>query len=239
MIRFWETASVVAEGAAFAIRLDGRPMRLPGSAPLALHSAPLAAAIAAEWQSAGGAKGGDFQPDDLPLTRLAATAQERISPDPAPTIDALAQYAESDLLCYRAEHPDELVARQALLWQPWLDRAACIHGATLRVAMGVMPQPQPQDALAALRHALAARTACDLAGLGVLVPLTGSLVLGLAVADGALSATHATDLACLDHDFQAEKWGMDAEAVGRRRAVAAEIEQAAQFMNLSRQGLLF
>jgi chaperone required for assembly of F1-ATPase len=214
-------------------------MRLPGSAPLALHSATLAEAIAAEWHSAGGAKGGEFQPDDLPLTRLAATAQERISPDPTPTIDALAQYAESDLLCYRADHPDELVARQALLWQPWLDWAACIHGATLRVALGVMPQHQPQDALAALRNALTARTSCDLAGLGVLVPVTGSLVLGLAVVDGALSATQATDLAFLDQDFQAEKWGLDSEAVTRRRAVAMEIDQAARFMKLARQGLLF
>jgi chaperone required for assembly of F1-ATPase len=239
MKRFWETASVIREGSAFAIRLDGRPMRLPGSAPLSLHSAPLAEAIAAEWQAAGGAKGGDFQPDELPLTRLAATAQERIALDPATTIDALAQYAETDLLCYRAEHPEALVTRQALLWQPWLDRAARIHGARLRVAMGVMPQTQPQDALAALRHALTARTACDLAGLGVLVPVTGSLILGLAVADGALSATQATDLAFLDQDFQAEKWGLDSEAVARRRAVAAEIEQAARFIRLGRQGLLF
>jgi chaperone required for assembly of F1-ATPase len=239
MKRFWETASVVMEGSAFAIRLDGRLMRLPGSAPLSVRSAPLAEAIAAEWQSAGGVKDGDFHPDDLPLTRLAATAQERISPDPTPTIDALAQYAESDLLCYRASHPDDLVARQAMLWQPWLDRAACIHGASLRVVAGVMPQAQPPDVLAALRRALARCSACDLAGLGVLVPVTSSLVLGLAVADGALGATQATDLAFLDQDFQAEKWGLDAEAVARRRAVAAEIEQAARFIGIARQGLLF
>jgi chaperone required for assembly of F1-ATPase len=214
-------------------------MRLSGSAPLALRSAPLALAIAAEWQSAGGAKGGDFDPDDLPLTRLAATAQQRIAPDPDPTIDALAHFGETDLLCYRAGHPADLAARQALLWQPWLDRAASQYGATLRVVVGVMPQPQPESALAALRRALSACTAFNLAGLGVLVPVTGSLVLGLAVADGALSATHATDLAFLDQDFQAEKWGRDPEAVARRQSVATEISQATRFIELARQGLLF
>jgi chaperone required for assembly of F1-ATPase len=236
MKRFWETASVVREGVAFAVRLDGKPMRLPERAPLALPGIELAEAIAAEWQAAGGDKGGDFTPDDLPLTRLAATAQERIAPDPGPTIEALAQYGQSDLLCYRADRPEELVARQALLWQPWLDRAARLYGAHLRVVLGVMPQAQPVEALAALREALAGRSACELAGLGVLVPVTGSLVLGLAVADGALNAGRATDLAFLDQDFQAEKWGLDAEAVARRRAVEAEIGQAARFIELGKSG---
>jgi chaperone required for assembly of F1-ATPase len=232
MKRFWNTASVCQEGSVFTIRLDGRPMRLPGTAGLALPNPGLAEAIAGEWQAAGA----DFTPDDLPLTRLAATAQQRILPDPGPTIEALARYAENDLLCYRADFPEDLAALQAARWQPLLAEAAQSYGAELRVIFGVMPQPQPAEAVAALRRAVAGRTADQLAGLGILVPATGSLVLGLFVADGRLDAEAATSLAFLDHDYQAEKWGIDVEAAARRAAVAAEIAQAARYMCLARTG---
>ena len=107
MKRFWDTAAATpAPGGAggYAVTLDGRPVRLPGGAPLAVASLPLAEAIAEEWARAGGgAKGGEMTFADVPLTRLVGTAQERIAPDPEPTIAAIARYAETDLLCYRAE----------------------------------------------------------------------------------------------------------------------------------------
>lgn len=233
MRRFWDLASVVREGDRFAVRLDGKPMRLPGGPLLLLESEALAAAIAAEWQAAGGQKGGVLQVDDVPLTRLAGTGQEIVAPNPAPTIAALARYAESDLLCYRAAGPDLLVARQAALWQPWLDYAVRVYGAELRVASGVMPVVQPAPAVASLRAALAARTAFELAALGVLVPATGSVVLCLAIADGALDAQQATQLALLDEAFQAEQWGEDAQAAARRMNLSREIETTATFLRLS------
>jgi chaperone required for assembly of F1-ATPase len=230
MKRFWQTASVAEDNATFVIRLDGRPMRLPGSAPLVLEKEPLAEAIALEWQDVGP----DFTPDDLPLTRLAATAQQRIAPNPDPTIDALAQYAHSDLLCYHADFPEDLAALQQARWSPLLARAAETYGADLRIVFGVMPQPQPAHALASLRRSLAARTADELAGLGILVPATGSLVLGLFVAEGRVDAKEATDLAFLDHDYQAKKWGIDAESAARRAAIATDIEQATRYIRLTK-----
>ena len=233
MKRFWDQATVVEEDGRYAIRLDGRPMRLPGGPALLLDSRKLADAIAAEWAGAGGAKGGTLTADDVPLTRIAGTAQERVAPDPAPVAQAIAAYGQTDLLCYRAEAPAELVRRQATLWQPWLDWAARSHGAKLRVAEGVMHVAQPNAAVAALHEAVSGRPPFVLAGLGILVPALGSLVLGLAVADGVLDAAAAHDLAILDELFQAEKWGEDREAITRRRHVAADIETAAHFMALS------
>ncbi len=229
MKRFWQTASVIQENNSFVIRLDGRPMRLPGSAPLVLAKAALAEAIAREWQDLDT----DFTPDDLPLTRLAATAQQRIAPNPNPTIDALAQYAQSDLLCYHADFPEDLVALQQARWNPVLALAAQAYGAELRVVSGVMPQPQPAHALASLRRSLAACKADELAALGILVPATGSLVLSLFVAEGRIDAKEATDLAFLDQDYQAEKWGIDAESARRRAAVAVDIEHATRYIRLT------
>jgi chaperone required for assembly of F1-ATPase len=216
------------------ILLDGKPMRLPGGAVLSVPSLALAGAVAEEWQAAGSSKGGEFSAEDTPLTRLAGTAQTRIAPAPGPTVEALARYAESDLLCYRATGPEALVHRQARAWQPWLDWAALTYDAPLKVTAGVIHIPQSRHSLNALHMAVAACDPLVLAGLGILVPALGSLVLGLAVAEGQLGAAQAHELGALDELFQAELWGQDIEAERRRDMVAADIAVAARFIGLVR-----
>ncbi len=229
MKRFWTTAELVREHDRYAIRLDGRPMRLPGGPLLALHSRALAQAIADEWAAAPDR----LTAEHVPLTRIAGTAQERVAPDPSATCAALAAYGETDLLCYRAATPEALVARQTAEWQPWLDWAAHTYGARLLVTTGIGHIAQPPAALAALREALAAQPPFTLAGLGILVPALGSLVLGLALAAGALGAAQAHALAALDELFQAEQWGEDRDAIARRRHVADDIATAARFIALA------
>ncbi len=242
MKRFWtDAAAAEAESEAGAgadssgghvILLDGKPLRLPEHGPLCVPSAPLARAIAEEWRQAGGSKGGDFTQDDTPLTRLAGTAQTRIVPDPGPTIEAIARYGETDLLCYRAAGPAALVHRQARAWQPWLDWAALTYDAPLKVTTGVVHVEQSRQSLSALRAAVAAFDPWALGGLGILVPELGSLVLGLAVAAGRLDPGQAYELSALDELFQAELWGEDAAAAQRRDALAADIAIAARFIGL-------
>lgn len=234
MKRFWEYATVSSEAGGFAVRLDGRQVRLPGGAPLLLPQRALAEAVAAEWQQAGGAKGGDMAWDDVPLTRLAGTAQERIAADPEPVVLELARYAGTDLLCYRAEAPPELAQRQQQQWQPWLDWAAREYGAPLRATAGVMPVAQDTEALTALALAVAAQPPFALAALGLIVPALGSLVLGLAMAAARLDADAAFALATLDENFQAELWGREDAAEERRRNIREEIAVAGQFLALVR-----
>jgi chaperone required for assembly of F1-ATPase len=233
MKRFWDHAAIAPASAGFAVLLDGRPVRLPGGAPLQLPTLALAEAIAAEWQTAGGAKGGEMGWGEVPLTRLAGTAQERIAPDPEPVVLEIARYAETDLLCYRAEAPEALVQRQGAQWQPWLDWAAQEHGARLRVTAGVMPVAQDTAALAALAQAVAALPVPALAALGLAVPALGSLVLGLAMAAFRLDAEAAFALASLDEAFQAEQWGRDEAAEQRRRCIREDIAVAGRFLELT------
>ncbi|HUN39082.1 MAG TPA: ATP12 family protein [Acetobacteraceae bacterium] len=234
MKRFWDTAAASRTPDGFTILLDRRPMHLPDGAILHVRSSRLADAIAAEWQAAGAALGGEMSFADTPLTRLAGTAQQRVASDPASTIDAIARYGENDLLCYRAIDPPALVQRQAREWQPWLDWAALTHDAPLRVTSGIAPIRQHRDAVAALRRAVAALEPEVLAALGIAVPALGSLVLGLALADGRLDAAAAHTLGALDELFQAEQWGEDADAATRRSAIAADIALAARFIALSK-----
>ena len=234
MRRFWDTVSWDGEPGAFRVLLDGRPVRLPGGTPLRVGSEKLLRAIAAEWQAVEvGSTAVSFA--DLPITRLAGTAQERIAPDPGPTVEAIAKYAETDLLCYRADGPEVLVHRQARGWQPWLDWAALSYDAPLRVTAGVAPIRQHRDSVAALRRAVAVLEVEVLAALGLAVPALGSLVLGLAMAAGKLDAPEAHALGALDELFQAEQWGEDAEAAARRTGIAADIALAAQLISLSKE----
>jgi chaperone required for assembly of F1-ATPase len=234
MKRFWDHAVAVRrpEGD-HAVLLDGGPLRLPGGAPLATPSAARAGAIAEEWQAVGGAKGGGMSMEAVPLTRLLGSARDRIAPDPAAMVAGLAKYGETDLLCYRAEDP-ALAALQAQAWQPVLDWVAARHGAALRVTTGVMPLAQPAAGLAALRAAVAAHGVEELAALGVAVPALGSLVLALALSDGAVSAARAHALSVLDETFQEQRWGVDPEALARRARAAADVALAERFLALVR-----
>ncbi len=234
MKRFWENVAVAPDGEEFRVLLDGKPIHLPNGGVLRIGPPALAEAVAEEWRLAGGAKGGDMSFADTPLTRLSGTARERIAPDPAPTADAIARYGESDLLCYRAESPDNLVAQQTRDWQPWLDWAALTLDAPLRVTTGISSIRQHRGSIAALRRAVANYDAYMLAGLGIVVPALGSLVLGLALAAGQLDAEEAHRLGALDELFQTEQWGEDLDATIRRANVAADIALAARFMRLAR-----
>jgi chaperone required for assembly of F1-ATPase len=234
MKRFWDKASVEATAEGFRVLLDGRPVRLPGGAPLSVGPPALAAAVAAEWNAAGGAKGGEMSQEDLPLTRLAGTAQEKLAADPAPMIEGLAKYGETDLLCFRAED-SRLAAHEAAHWQPLLDWCAEALGAPLTVTTGIIAPEQPASSLAALRRAMAEEDPFGLVALGLLVPAYGSLVLGLAVLRGRLAAAEAFRLSHLGESFQEAFWGEDAEALARRARIAAEVTLAERLLALARQ----
>ena len=223
--RFYQLAAVGEGG---RILLDGRPVKTPGRRDLAVPAAALAEALADEWN----AQGETLDPRSMPLTGLANAAIDRIAPDPAAFADGLAAYGESDLLCYRAEGPAPLAARQADLWDPILAWAQQRFDAVFELAVGVMHMPQPPETLAQLRGAVAERDPLALAGLSPLVTISGSLLIALALAEGAISLDQAWAAATLDERWQAEQWGEDAEAAAalanRRRDFAA----AARFLAL-------
>jgi chaperone required for assembly of F1-ATPase len=232
MKRFWEQAEVDEDGGGYVIRLDGKPMRLPSGEALLIDQRPLAEAIAAEWRAPP--RGAEMTPNLLPLTQLAATARLRIAPAPADTAASIAAYGRSELLCYRADEPPELVLRQHAAWQPWLDWAASRYDATLVVTRGISLVDQSPRALAALACAVAEQDAHGLAALGVMVPIMGSLVLGLAVAEAALEAEAAYQLSIIDEVFQEERWGRDQDAAAGRDRAAEEVRMAARYIFLTR-----
>ena len=215
--RFWAEAAAGEEAGAHVVRLDGRPIRTPSRALLALPTQALAAAVAEEWNR----QEEIILPATMPMTRLANTAQDRVAPEFDAVARMVAAYGETDLLCYRADGPPELVRRQREAWDPLLDWAAEHFGARLHPTVGVVPVAQPGTALDRLAAAVKDRSAWRLTALHELVVLTGSLVAGLAVAEGAYAPDEAWTVSRIDEDWQSAQWGSDSEAeasAARRRA---------------------
>ncbi len=228
MKRFWKTVSIDAER---GIRLDERPVRTPGRLPLTLPTDALADAVADEWRTV--AEGAEIDPRTMPLTGLANAAIERIGPDPVRFAAGLAAFGESDLLCYRAESPDDLVARQAALWDPLLDWARQRYDVHFEVAAGIMHRHQPPATIARLREAMMARTAYELAGLAPIVTIGGSLVAALALFEGAASPDAVWRAIELDEDWQAEQWGRDDLSLGALESRRRDFTAGVRFLELS------
>ncbi len=224
MKRFWKEVSVCDGG----IRLDGRPVRTPGRAPLVLPCPRLAEAVADEWRGVEET----IDPRAMPLTGLANAAIDRIAPDAPAFAAGLARYGESDLLCYRAETPEPLVARQRAAWDPLLDWARGRYDVHFEIAAGVIHRPQPPATIARLAETVAARDPFELAGLSPIVTVTGSLVAALALLEGAADAGTVWSASQIDEAWQAEQWGEDPLAARAREAHRADFDAGARFMSL-------
>lgn len=226
--RFYKTVAVVQDGESFVVHLDGKPVKTPRRAVLALPNRLLAEAIAEEWA----AQHDKIDPKSMPLTQLANTAIALVPEHHAKAAEQILDYGKSDLLCYRAEAPAELVHRQAAQWDPLLDWADDMFDARLVTGQGIAFIEQPAASLLALEKAVWRRDAFGLVGLHAAATTTGSLVLALALAEGRLAAGEVLALALLDETWQAEKWGRDAAAVAHEARLRTDLEAAERFLRL-------
>lgn len=224
--KFYKEVSIGESERGYGILLDGRRVRSPKKCELAVSTRALADGLAREWA----AQVDIIDPAEMPLTTLVFTAIDAVAGSEAAVAAEIVRYAGSDLLCYRAEAPAELVKTQALHWDPVLRWAEDAIGARFVVSTGLMPVAQPQASSAAVAAEIAGLPALQLAGLHVLTTLTGSALLALAVHRGHLSLDAAWAAAHVDEDWQIAQWGEDAEARDRRSRRLREARAAAALL---------
>lgn len=223
--RFYAEAGVARLAEGFVLQLDGRAARTPAGARLVFPTLRAAELVAREWAG----QGETIEAATMPATRIANSAIDGVAGAISETRAALAAYAGSDLLCYRADAPQELVDAEAAAYDPVLDWARETLGAALILAKGVNPVRQPDSALQAIEAALASLDEpFALTALHVMTTMTGSILLALAVLRGRLSAGEAWRIAHVDEDFQIARWGEDDEAMARRAARWREMQAAAR-----------
>ena len=216
--RFYKAVSVEPVADGFEVRLDARTVRTPKGGRLALPTRALADQVAEEWAS----QGETLEVAAMHVTRLANTALEAIPAARHETAVQVAQYAGSDLVCYFAEGPSELVERQGVAWNPVLEWVEVELGARLVRVSGIIHQSQPSETLEAIEALARSLDDFRLAALAFGSALFGSTVLALAVLKGRLSGEEAFALSRIDESFQEEKWGVDAEAAERTERLRVE-----------------
>jgi chaperone required for assembly of F1-ATPase len=222
--RFYKDVSVADD---LSIHLDGKPILTPAKHKLATPTRQLAHAIAQEWRE----QRDDVLPAAMHLTKLANTVIDRARRDDI--VAELTNFAHNELLCYRATEPAELVRRQKAAWDPLLDWTQVTYGARLATTDGVSHIAQDEAAITALSRSLQTQDGWTLTGMHAATTITGSLILALAILKNRLSHTEAFAASRIDEAFQAEKWGLDAEAEARARRLSTELEKAALFMALA------
>jgi chaperone required for assembly of F1-ATPase len=230
MRRLYQRADILPAVGGYGLALDGKPVKTSAKRDLTVPTAALAGAIAAEWN----AQASDIRPAEMALTQIANTAIDRVGPQRALIVRQIAEYAGTDLVCYRATRPPELSARQQAVWQPLVDWAVPRYDAPLEITAGVIPIAQPAASLQALAAAVGEHDDFTLAAVMVATTACGSLVIALALAEGRIDADEAFAASQLDESFQIEAWGEDPEQTERRRALAHDIAAAAQFLALLR-----
>ncbi len=228
--RFWKTANATACDDGYTVLLDTRTVKTPAKANLTVPTMAMAEAIAAEWDAQEKVP----DPATMPVTRGANAAIDKVRRQRDEVIALLAEYGDSDLLCYRAAGPEELITQQSAGWDPMLDWAADKLGARLFVGEGVMHVPQTTLALEKLKAEVAAFDDFGLAAVHDLISLSGSLILALAITKDAISVEKAWALSRIDEHWQIAQWGADEEAAAVEATKRAAFFDAARFYDLSR-----
>ncbi len=224
--RFWDAVTIEGSDSGFQVLLDGRVIKTPAKAAFEIPSRALAEAAAEEWA----AQEGHVRPDSMPITRAVNSAIDKVQPQRQAVLDLLLEYCDTDLLCYRAESPEGLVARQTKEWDPCLHWIRATFGVQMIAVAGVIHHPQPPDVVPCFRAYTESWSPFQITGLHDLVVLSGSFVLGLAVLEGHLGAEEAWRLSRLDEDWQAEQWGVDEEAAEMAEVKRADFLAAARFL---------
>lgn len=223
--RFYGAATLEAG----ALLLDGKSAKTKRGRALSSAHPALMQAVAAEWN----AQCEFVRFATMPMTRYAMTLIDLADTDAPKWRGILASLLSSDLLCYRAREPDELVARQRAAWDPLLVWAAKERGVSLRCGEGVAFIAQPAAAIRAGEAAFLAATAAALLGMKEAAEISGSAVIALALAQGRFDAETLFAAARVDEIWQAERWGVDDDAHEREAGLRRAFLEAVQFLALA------
>jgi len=228
--RFYKAAAAVEADQGYAVQLDSRSVKTPAKNVLNVSARALADAIAAEWD----AQGEDIDAHEMRLTRLANSAIDRVVEHRDSVISEIAGYIETDLVCYRAQLPEGLVKAQEAGWGPLVSWIRDRHGVDLEITTGLLPIAQSRASIDAVRAAVGEFDVFSLAGLHMVTVSSGSVVIGLAVADDRIDGMEAWEISLIDETYQLTEWGEDPDATKRRAGLRDDIAAGAAFLRLCR-----
>lgn len=228
MKRFYKEVTVAEKDGFFVVNLDGKNIKTPEKSNCLIPTKEMAKAVANEWDE----QEKEIDPHNMPITKLLNTAIDRVGKRREALIDELVSFAGNDQLCYRADHPDELVKLQEKIWDPHLEKLRINHGVDLKITKGVIFVEQDPSSLLKIRNIIEAIDDFRLTAFYGMVTVTGSTTIGLNLFENNISVDEAWDAGHLDENFQTSQWGEDEEAADRRKSLKNELINAHYFLEL-------
>lgn len=228
--RFWKETTYEATEGGYKVLLDGHGVKTPAKAPLVVPTEAMAQAVVAEWD----AQDEKIDPTSMPVTRSVNAAIDKVAVQHGEVADMLAEYGGSDLVCYRATTPEELICRQAAAWDPLLDWAAETFDARLKTVAGVMFAAQDVDALSKLNEKTHSFDNFELAAFHDLVGISGSLIIGFAATCDLHPIETLWELSRIDEQWQEDQWGRDEDAADEAEKKRQAFMNAYTFFKLSK-----
>ena len=226
--RTWETVDVQKYETGFLVTLDNRPIVTPAKNTLVLPSSDLAKKVADEWRE----QSNEIIPEEMPFTRLSNSAIDKVSLQFQEVADILSEYGETDLFCYRASSPTELIERQTTAWDPFLDWVNGALKVSMKISSGVMFIEQDVDEMQKLKAPIYNMTPFQLTAFHELVTITGSLIGAYAFVEKAFTADQIWLASQVDEEWQIEQWGSDEEAVASSKNKYSDFKIGCEFFQI-------
>lgn len=219
MKKFYSTVDAISGPEGFTVELDGKPIKTPDRNRLLVPTGELAEAVAAEWR----AQEEEVNPSAMPMTRLVNTAIDRVTPRRDTVISELIAYAHTDVVCYRADEPEELVAAQHDLWDPYLAWMTDVFGVELQMTKGIVPVTQAESVIEKLKAEVSRLDGFALTAFHAFVSGFGSIVFALALVRGFRDFEECWQASILEQTHQESRWGLDQEVEEKRTRLRAEM----------------
>ena len=231
MKRFYKEAAAYNLMGHWTVLLDMKPIVTPLKNKFILSSEALAKEVAEEWK----AQTDELMTDTMPLTKLANTLIDKISNKHLRIAmsEEIIKYATSDLVCYFAERPEDLVALQKERWLPLTEWVHNEFEIEFKTVAGIQYIDQEGDSINKVRKIIKDMSPLAFAVMQNLTSITGSFVISLALIKGRINAEEAYLAAFVDDIYQLQKWGSDDEAERRLKAVKEDIIMSRHFYDIS------
>ncbi len=228
MKKFWKKVSIKKTSPnSFEIMLDERILQTPLKRELVLPNLNLTKEIVKEWDQVSK----NINTESMILYGLISTSLDKIIDNRNSYIDDILDYIDTDLICYRAENPKELVELQKNKWDPIILLIEKYIGTKVQVFRGILPKKQHITVHSKLNNIINQFNNFEISALHRITSITGSIFLSLCVLKKDISKNEVFELSFLDELWQAENWGFDEETSQKRKEISIELNKTIFFLD--------
>ena len=231
MKKFWKIVQVKKKlKNSFEILLDKRILKTPMQKDLIFSNYKIAKETALEWDI----DEKEINTENMVFYGLISTAIDKISNDKVSYIENVLGFINTDLICYRADGPNELVDLQNNSWNPIISFIKKYIDVELKFFIGVMPSKQSLDIFNRLKTLINSFSDIEISALHRMTNLTGSIFISICILKGDVLKNEAFELSFLDELYQAKNWGIEEESLDKRDKIAKELNRIISFVELIR-----